>query len=257
MKKNSRMIRKDLYGSRDSLQAQNDRNECRQPNENVCKAYMSYFVKHPLASPDLIGTGQDIVDQALIMAREVLALTCAEFSGLVEAARIGDRPAWLADRLGVKIEPVCRRGRQVATRTVSQGENIPAAPYLFIAESIFGEKTIRINMPALEELSAELEREGLVDLMPTTFPRGIVSDLEKVAVSHELFHFLFERYESRLVFRAKRGRAAALAEEISACEFSRLLLGLDHLSEILCALTVRKDSCGSGSTRSKIPSTRR
>jgi hypothetical protein len=191
----------------------NSRVEFRQPPENVHKAYTSYLMKHPLSGNLNL---EDIIDKALIMANDVFAFTCTEFCGVLEPSRI-------ADRLGITIEHVTKH-------MSTQGENIPTAPYLFLAESIFGAKTIRVNVTALEELSADLRREGSAELLSAIL-------LEKVALSHELFHLLFERYKGHLSLQIKPGRGATLAEEISAYEFSRLLLGLDHLPEILGALT--------------------
>jgi hypothetical protein len=63
-------------------------------------------------------------------------------------------------------------------------------------------------------------------------------DLEQIAIAHEILHFLFERYKTRLNFNGLNKRTAHLAEEIAALEFSRLACKVHSFAHLLEALAL-------------------
>jgi hypothetical protein len=172
-------------------------------------AYLRYLEQHPLAR-NL--NREEIVERASALAEKIFCLTATEFSSPHE-------PRMVARQLGITVE-------RVAAPRSSRDDSIP--PRAFVAESRFREKKIRIHVRALDQLRIASQAKRPAHSWDAT-------TLEELALAHEIFHFLLERYKEQFGPQAQSGRAGALTEEIAAHEFARLSLRLDSVSPLLGA----------------------
>jgi hypothetical protein len=176
-------------------------------------AYLRYLKRHPLAANVPL---QAVIEHALTLAQNIMNLTAAEFPR-------PDDPRTVAQQMGIKVE-------LVATRPSFLDDNLPARQYAFVAESAFDEKNIRVNIFVLEKMATALQAKSPAQSLD-------IAMLEQIALAHELFHFLLERYLSKFPSQSREGRVAALTEEIAAHEFARASLRLENFADILDLLT--------------------